>query len=66
MVRYLVMATMLAVPKPLPIAEANTPEDAVRIARELERRGRSGLKIADTEAAEYFDVNEFAAKHGVR
>jgi hypothetical protein len=66
MARYLVLASMLAVPKPLPIAEADTPADAVRKAREFEQKGRSGLKIGDTEAAEYFDVVEFAAKHGVR
>lgn len=66
MARYLVLANMLAVPKPLPVAEAETPADAVRIARDLAQKGRAGLKIGDTETAQYFEISEFAAKHGIR
>jgi hypothetical protein len=66
MARYMILAQMLTVPKPMPIAEADTPADAVRKAREAEQRGSQGVQIGDTEAAQYFPIAQFAAKHGIR
>ncbi len=66
MARYLVLARMLTVPKPMAIAEADTPADAVRKAREFEQKGRQNLQIGDTQAEQYFPVDTFAAKHGIR
>jgi hypothetical protein len=66
MARYSVLTGMLTVPRHLPIAEAETPQEAVRLAREFAQKGRTGLKIGDNEKAEYFPVDEFAAKHGIR
>jgi hypothetical protein len=66
MARYQVLATMLTMPRPMPIAEADTPADAVRKAREFAQKGRRDLQIGDTEAQQYFPVDQFAAKHGIR
>ena len=35
MARFQILAQMLALPKPMPIAEADTPAEAVRKAREF-------------------------------
>jgi hypothetical protein len=66
MARYLILTQMLTLPRPMPIAEADTPADAVRMAREFEKKGRQDIQIGDTEAAQYFPIDTFAAKHGVR
>jgi hypothetical protein len=66
MARYLVLAQMLTVPKPMPIAEADTPADAVRKAREFEKKGKRDLQIGDTQAEQYYPVAQFAAQHGIR
>ncbi len=66
MARYQILAQMLALPKPLAIAEADTPADAVRKAREATQRGSQGVQIGDTQAEQYFPIDTFAAKHGVR
>ncbi|MCX7360041.1 MAG: hypothetical protein NT015_18120 [Alphaproteobacteria bacterium] len=66
MARYLVLAQMLAVPKPMPVGQADTPAEALRKARELEKAGRDGIQIGDTEAEQYFSIAQFAAQHGIR
>jgi len=66
MARYQILAQMLALPKPMAIAEADTPADAVRKAREAAQRGSQGVQIGDTQAEQYFPIDTFAAKHGVR
>lgn len=66
MARYQIMAQMLTLPKPMPVAEADTPDAAVRKARELMQQGRQNLQIGDTQAEQYFPVDAFAAKHGIR
>lgn len=57
---------MQTVPKAMPIAEADTPQEAVRKAREFEKKGQRDLQIGDTQAEQYYPVAQFAAKHGVR
>jgi len=66
MARYKILALMLTVPRPMTIDEADTPQDAVRKAREFEQKGRQNLQIGDTEAAQYYPIAEFAAQHGIR
>lgn len=66
MARYLVLAEMLTLPKPMPIAEADSPAEAVRKAREFEKAGRQGIQIGDTQAEQYYPLAQFAAQHGVR
>ncbi|MEZ5957419.1 MAG: hypothetical protein R3C27_09450 [Hyphomonadaceae bacterium] len=66
MARFQILTQMLTVPRPMAIAEADTPADAVRKARELEQKGRTDLQIGDTEAAQHYPVAQFAAMHGVR
>ena len=66
MARYQILAQMLVVPKPMAIAEADTPADAVNKARQAEKRGSQNLQIGDVEAAMYYSVEQFAAMHGVR
>lgn len=64
--RFLILGQMMTLPRPVPIAEAATPADAVRKAREFEQSGRRDIQIGDTEAEEYFTVAAFAARHGIR
>lgn len=64
--RYQILAQMLTVPKPMAIAEADTPAAAVQKAREFIQKGRQNIQIGDTQAEEYFPVDTFAAKHGIR
>ncbi|MGD9967717.1 MAG: hypothetical protein AB7T59_14440 [Hyphomonadaceae bacterium] len=66
MKRYQVLAQMLTVPRPMAVAEAETPAEAVRKAREFAQKGHRDLQIGDTEAEQYYPVDQFAAKHGVR
>ncbi len=66
MARYHILAQLLTVPKPMAIDTADTPADAVRKAREATQRGSQGVQIGDSEAAQYFAVDQFAAKHGIR
>ena len=66
MARYVVMSPMLTLPKPMPIVEASTPAEAVRIAREFESKGRRGLQIGDMDKETYVPLDEFAAEHGIR
>ncbi|ANP47207.1 hypothetical protein [Candidatus Viadribacter manganicus] len=66
MARYQILAQMMTLPKPMPIGEADTPADAVRKARELQQKGQQNLQIADKQAEQYFPVDAFAAKHGIR
>jgi hypothetical protein len=64
--RYQVLTQMLTVPKPMVIAVAETPQDAVRKAREFEKKGRANLQIGDTQAEQYYPLAQFAAQHGIR
>ncbi len=64
--RYQILAQMLALPKPMAVAEADTPDAAVRKARELMKQGRQNLQIGDSQAEQYFSVDAFAAQHGIR
>ena len=66
MARYQILAQMLAVPQPMAIAEANTPAEAVTKARQYAQQGRQGLQIGDTDAEQYYSIDSFAAKHGIR
>ncbi len=66
MARFQVLAQMMTMPKPMPIAEADTPAEAVRKAREFEQKGRRDLQIGDSQEQQYYPVAQFAAKHGVR
>jgi hypothetical protein len=66
MARYVILAPMMTVPRPMPIAEADTPADAVRKAREFEQKGKRNLQIGDTDAAQYYPIVQFAAMHGIR
>ena len=66
MARYHILAQMLTLPKPAAIAEADTPQEAVRKAREFEQKGRRNLQIGDTQAEQYYPVAQFAAQHGIR
>jgi hypothetical protein len=66
MARYLILAQMLAVPKAMPIGEAETPADALRKAREFEQKGRQDVQIGDTQAEQYYSLAQFAAQHGIR
>jgi len=66
MARYQILAQMLAVPKPMAIAEADTPAEAVDKARQAEQNGSQNLQIGDVEAAMYYSIAQFAAKHGLR
>ncbi|MBX3430364.1 MAG: hypothetical protein KF779_12360 [Hyphomonadaceae bacterium] len=66
MARYKILARMLALPKAMPIAEADTPAEAVNKAREFEKDGKEGVRIGDVEAAEHYPIATFAAKHGLR
>jgi hypothetical protein len=66
MARYQILAMMMTVPKPMMIAEADTPQDAVRKAREFEKSGRRELQIGDTQAEQYYPLAEFASQHGIR
>jgi len=66
MARYQILAQMLAVPQPMAIAVADTPAEAVNKARQYAQQGRQGLQIGDVDAEQYFTVESFAAKHGIR
>ena len=65
MARYQILSEMLALPKPMAVAEAETPAEAVRIAREFAKKGKQ-VQIGDTQAEQYFPIDQFAAKHGIR
>ena len=66
MARYSILARMLVTPKPMAIAEAETPADAVRLARDLTRQGKRDVQIGDNQSQMYFPTEQFAAKHGIR
>ena len=66
MARFQILAPMLTLPKPMPVGQADTPADAVRLAREMEKKGRQNLQIGDSEIEQYIPVDAFAAKHGIR
>ena len=66
MARYQVLASMMTMPKPMRIAEAETPAEAVVKARAFEKQGKRGVQIGDTQAERYFPIAEFAAQHGIR
>lgn len=66
MARYQILAQMVTIGRPMPIAQADTPADAVRKAREFERKGKRDLQIGDAQAEHYVPVDQFAAKHGLR
>ena len=66
MARYIILAQMMTIPKALPIAEADTPQEAVRKAREFEKQGRTDLQIGDSQAELYYPLQQFAAQHGIR
>jgi hypothetical protein len=66
MARYSILARMLVMPKPMPIGEAETPADAVRMARDFARQGKRDVQIGDNQAEMYLPTEQFAAKHGIR
>jgi hypothetical protein len=66
MARYQILSQLLSVPRPVQIGEADTPAEAVRVAREFEKQGRKHVNIGDVESAQYISIEQFAAKHGVR
>jgi hypothetical protein len=66
MARYSILSPLLTVPRNVAIGQADTPAEAVRIAREFAKQGKKGLQIGDNEAAHYEPLETFAAKHGIR
>jgi len=66
MARYSILVRMLVTPKPMAIAEAETPAEAVKLARDATSQGKRDVQIGDNQAQMYFPTEEFAAKHGVR
>jgi hypothetical protein len=66
MARYSVLTMLLTVPRPVAVAQVDTPAEAVRIARELKQKGNDRIQIGDGQLEQYFPVDEFAAKHGIR
>jgi len=66
MARYQILTQMLAVPRAMPIAEADTPADAVRKAREFQSKGAREVQIGDTQAEQYYSIAQFAAMNGIR
>jgi hypothetical protein len=66
MARFTILAEMFVVPRPVPIGEADTPADAVRKAREFAKQGKRDVQIGDSEVENYFPLEQFAAKHGIR
>jgi len=66
MARYTILSRMRVMPKPLAIGSAETPAEAVRIAREAAKQGRPDIQIGDNQAATYVSAEEFAAQHGIR
>lgn len=65
MARYEIIEHMRILQKPMAIGAADTPAEAVRMAREFEKEGHK-IEIGDIEAAEMYPIAAFAAKHGVR
>ena len=66
MARFTILAQMMAVPRPVAIGEADTAADAVRKAREFAKQGKRDVQIGDSEIEDYFPLEQFAAKHGIR
>jgi len=66
MQRFTILCRMMTLPKPMPIGEAASPADAVRIARAFTAQGKRDVQIGDRESESYSPTEEFAAKHGVR
>ena len=66
MARYTILTRLMVTPRPTAIGEADTPIEAVRMARAFTAQGRRDVQIGDNQAAQYFPTEEFAAKHGVR
>ena len=65
MARFEILEQMRILPKPMAIGSADTPAEAVRIAREFEKQGHK-VEIGDLQVAEMYPIATFAAKHGVR
>jgi hypothetical protein len=66
MARYSILTELVTVPKHVAVAQAETPEEAVRLARQQVQKGTRGVKIGDNELADYLTIEAFAAKHGIR
>jgi hypothetical protein len=66
MARYSILGRFLVVPNPLTIGEADTPAEAVKMARAFAAKGKQDIQIGDNQAQIYYPAEEFAAKHGIR
>lgn len=66
MARYTILSRFMVTPRPLPIGEAETPAEAVKKARDFAKQGKRDVQIGDNQAATYYPMEEFAAKHGIR
>lgn len=64
--RYQVLSQLLTVPRPISVGEADTPAEAVRIARDYAKKGGNPpLSIGDTQDETYISFNDFVKKHGL-
>jgi hypothetical protein len=66
--RYQILAQMLTIPRPMSVGEADTPAEAVRLARDYAKKSANNppLSIGDTQTEQYVPVDEFMQKHGIR
>lgn len=65
MARFSIVTKMLTIPKSAAVGEADTPADAVRIARQHAQQGKN-VQIGDNDSQMVMPIDQFAAKHGIR
>jgi len=66
MKRFTIVSRLLVTPAPQVVGFADTPQEAVTIARKATKDGKRDVRIGDGQTEKHFDTESFAKEYGVR
>lgn len=66
MKRFTIVSRLMTTPAPSLVGHADTPQEAVTMARKATQEGKRDVRIGDNQAEKHFDTESFAKEYGVR
>jgi hypothetical protein len=66
MKQFAVLQQLATTGRSMVLADAETAAEALQLARQYVQKGKPNVRIGDNEASEHFDIETFAARHGLR
>jgi hypothetical protein len=66
MKRFTIVSRLMVTPTPSLVGHADTPQEALTMARKATQEGKREVRIGDNQAQRHFDAESFAKEYGVR